>query len=175
MQIPKRRHEKLMVRDESPVYLTPEGIQQLKDKLARLKASIASLAEEAKRTADYGDRSENAEYKEAKGKLHGAHRQILKIEDQLKRAVLIKSGPSASGKVQIGSTVVLEINGSTGSPRSGSQKTFQIVGPQETDPARGRISNQSPLGAALLNHAKGDAVTIKIGGGSQTYRIIEIR
>lgn len=167
MQIPKRRHEKLMVRDESPVYLTPEGIQQLKDKLVRLKSSIANLAGEAKRTADYGDRSENAEYKEAKGKLRGAHRQILKIEDQLKRTVPIKSGPSASGRVRIGSTVVLEMNG--------EQKTFQIVGPQETDPAHGRISQQSPLGAALLDHAKGDAVTIKIGSGSQTYRILEIR
>lgn len=167
MQIPKRRHEKLMVRDESLVYLTPEGIEHLKDKLAYLKSSIANLAGEAKRTADYGDRYENAEYKEAKGKLRGAHRQILKIEDQLKRAVPIKSGPSASGKIQIGSTVILEV--------SGSRKTFQIVGPQETDPTHGRISHQSPLGAALLNHAEGNTVTIQIGSGSQTYLIIEIR
>ena len=165
MQIPLRRHEKLQVRDTGPVYLTPEGIQKLKDKLARLKASIPELASEAKRTADYGDRSENAEYKEAKGKLRGTHRNILAIEDQLKRAVAIK--PSASGKVQLGSTVVLEVGGKS--------KEFQIVGPSETDPAKGRISHQSPLGAALLGHKPGNSVAIPTPKGSQEYLIIEIK
>lgn len=165
MQIPKRRHEKLQVRDESPVYLTPEGIQALKDKLARLKASLAHLATEAKRTADYGDRSENAEYKEAKGKLRGTHREILRITDQLKRAIPIK--PTATGKVQLGSNVILEVNG--------ARKEFQIVGPNETDPTRGRISHKSPLGEALMDHKVGDVAAIKTLSGPTKYKIVEIR
>jgi transcription elongation GreA/GreB family factor len=173
MQVIRSRADKLKVRDEGPVYLTPEGIQALKNKLARLKASISDLASEAKRAADYGDRSENAEYKEAKGKLRGAHRQIISIEDQLKRSVAIKTGPNVSGEIQLGSTVVLEKvkgNGSTSSPQ-----TFQIVGSYETDPAKGRISHRSPLGAALIGRVKGDEVTISTANGDQTYRIIEVR
>src|SRR3989344_7311874 len=172
MQIPQRRHEKLQVRDDSPIHLTPEGIQKLKDKLARLKASIPSLADEAKRTADYGDRSENAEYKEAKGKLRGAHRQILLIENQIKRAVPIK--PGASGKIQIGSTVVVEIVTSSLRARRGNL-TFEIVGPSETDPDKGRISYKSPLGAALLRHAKADTVTLTTPSGSTEYRVLEVK
>ncbi len=167
MQIPKRADEKLKVRDTSPVHLTREGLQRLKDRLARLKASIPELANEAKRTADYGDRSENAEYKDAKGKLRSAHRQILSIEDQIKRAVVIESGPDISGRVKIGSTVVLEAGT--------AQKIFQIVGPQETDPEKGRISDRSPLGAALLGHAAGDTVNVPTTGGFKPYRILEVR
>lgn len=181
MQIPKRRDEKLKVRDESPVYLTPEGVQKLKDKLTRLNASLANLATEARRTADYGDRSENAEYKEAKGKLRGAHREILRITDQLKRAVPIK--PTATGKVQLGSTVVLEIVTQSLREASrdaailpkGSRKEFQIVGPNETDPDKGRISFKSPLGEALMDHIVGDTITIKSPSGLMNYRILEIK
>ena len=175
MQIPQSRLDKLKVRDESPVPLTEEGFKQLKEKLARLESSLPHLIDETQRTAAYGDRSDSAEYKEAKGKLRVTHRQILSTKDLIKRAVVIKSGPNVSGKVQLGSTVVLEVMDSASSPR----KTFQIVGPRETDPAKGRISHQSPLGAALMNHAKGDAITIhpQTGGGSssQKYRILEIR
>jgi len=180
MQIPKRRHEKLQVRDTGPVYLTSEGIQNLKNKLERLKVSLPELALEAKRTADYGDRSENAEYKEAKGRLRGAHRQILAIKDQLKRAVPIKA--AATGKVQIGSTVVLEVVNSSlrgvgdeAILQKSHLKTFQIVGPSETDPSRGRISYKSPLGAALLGRAVGESTTIKTPTGSTTYAVVEIK
>src|SRR3989344_7230634 len=131
MQIPQSRLDKLKVRDESPVPLTEEGFKQLKEKLARLESSLPNLIAETQRTAAYGDRSDSAEYKEAKGKLRATHRQILSTKDSIKRAVVIKSGPSVSGKVQLGSTVVLDLNG--------AQKTFQIVGPRETDPAMGRI------------------------------------
>lgn len=164
----------MQVRDDSPVYLTTEGIKQLKDKLARLNASLANLATEAKRAADYGDRSENAEYKEAKGKLRGTHREILRITDQLKRAVEIK--PNAIGKVQLGSTVVLEVRGlyTRGEPVE-PHKEFQIVGPNETDPTRGRISYKSPLGEALMNHKVGDAVAIKTPNGFLEYKILEIK
>src|SRR3989344_84232 len=116
MQVPQRREDKLKVRDESPIPITEEGLSRLKEKLERINASISDLATEAKRAADYGDRSESAEYKEAKGKLRGAHRQILILKDQIKRAVIIKTGTGSSGKIQLGSTVVLE--------KGGRQTTF---------------------------------------------------
>ena len=76
-------------------------------------------------------------------------------------------GSGASGKVALGSTVVLEMDG--------ERKIFQIVGSQETNPSKGRISHQSPLGAALLNHKKGDMVKIQTRSSSQEYRILEIK
>lgn len=162
-----------------PVYLTEEGLRRLKEKLARLKRVLPDFIAEAQRTAEYGDRSDNAEYKEAKSILRRTHRQILSINDQIKRVVIIKSGTNASGTVQLGSIVVLEAE-------DGTQSTFLILGSRETNPAKGRISNQSPLGAALINHSKGDIVTIhlpppmsggRLGaeGDSRKYRIIEIR
>ena len=156
----------MKVRDESPVNLTAEALAAMKDKVERLKAAIPRLADEAKRTADYGDRSENAEYKDAKGKLRGAHRQILSLQDQIKRAVVIKSGSGAGGKITLGSTVVLETGGRA--------LTFRILGPHEADPDKGIISDKSPLGAALIGHKKGDEVKIASGKSGITYRITDI-
>jgi transcription elongation factor GreA len=141
----------------------------MQERLARLKSSLPTLAEEAARTAAYGDRSDSAEYKEAKGLLRRAHRQIFSLEDQLKRVVIIPSGPNTSGTVQLGCTVVLESAGSK------TLTTFQILGPYETNPGAGRISHQSPLGAALMGHAVGDAVDIETANGARRYRIVEIK
>lgn len=167
MQIPRSRLEKLKVRDQGPVYLTVEGLRGLKEKLTHLKEALPRLANDAKTAADYGDRSENAEYQAAKSRLRGTHRQILSLEDQIRRASLIKSGPSSSGAIQLGSAVVLESDG--------ARKTFEIVGPSETEPTKGRISHQSPLGAALIGHKKGDRIEIQTGAGSKTYTILEIK
>jgi transcription elongation factor GreA len=176
MQLHKLRNDESREKDGEPVHLTPAGIARLEKELANLKQRLPTLAGETARTAAYGDRSDNAEYKQAKGALRFTHRRIFEIEQQLKRAVAIPSGPSATGTVQLGSTVVLESNETL--------KTYEIVGPAETDPAHGRISHQSPLGAALIGHAKGDVIEIKMAGGSngkvtgnngQEYRIIDIR
>ncbi|OHB20441.1 MAG: hypothetical protein A2939_04415 [Parcubacteria group bacterium RIFCSPLOWO2_01_FULL_48_18] len=163
----KRPSDELRNKDYEPFHITEEGLNRLREKLARLKHALPDRIEETRRTAAYGDRSENDEYKTAKATLRRTNWQILNIENQIKRAVIIKFGSGASGTIQIGSTVVLEVNG--------AKKIFQILGPHETDPAKGRISYQSPLGAALLNHSKGDTLVIQTGGGSRTYRILEIQ
>src|SRR3989338_6076754 len=111
MRILRHSSEKLKIRDTSPVHLTQDGFDRLKSQLERLKKSLPGLINETQRTAAYGDRSENAEYKEAKSLLRRTHRQIIGIEDRLKRAVIIARGPNASGSVQIGSTVTLQIKG----------------------------------------------------------------
>jgi transcription elongation GreA/GreB family factor len=167
MQVPKRRADLFKKPDDGPIHLTDEGFAQLKERLARLKRALPDRIAEAQRTAAYGDRSDNAEYKLAKSALRRTNWQILEIEDQIKRVALIAPGPDASGRVRIGSTVVLETDG--------AKKTFQILGSAETDPAKGRISYSSPLGAALMGRAKGDKVTVKTEGGERTYYIIEIK
>lgn len=165
MQIPKRRLEKLMVRDESPIPMTQQALENLKEKLARLKASLPKQIADTKAAADLGDRSENAEYQISKGRLRGTHRQILLIEDQIKRAAIIKSG-GASGKAQIGSFVELESDG--------KKLNFQILGSFETDPSKGVISNQSPLGSALIGKKEGDEISIKTGVGEKKYRVVKV-
>ena len=152
----------------SPVHLTPAGLKRLQTKLERLKQSVSHLVSEAARTAAYGDRSENAEYKDAKSTLRRTYRQISGIEDQLKRVAVIDIKKNAAGTVQLGSTVVVE-------SQKGIHKTFQILGSQESAPTEGRISDQSPLGAALLGRAKMDTVMVQTASGVQEYRILEIR
>ncbi len=184
MRIPRRKSEELKKRDSGPFYITEEGLEGLREKLARLKRALPDLVTEAQRTAAYGDRSDNAEYKEAKSGLRRTTWQILSIEDQIKRAELIAPGRNSAGTVQLGSRVLLGVVPGRGEARAvgatalvpnGKQKTFQIVGPHETDPAKGRISHKSPLGAALLGHKKGDIVAIKTESGPRRYKIFEIR
>jgi transcription elongation GreA/GreB family factor len=167
MQLHKLKPDESRDDDGKPIYLTPEGIEKLQNELAKLKARVPDAAGEAARTAAYGDRSDNAEYKQAKGALRRMHYRIFEIETQLKHAVAIKVDASAIGIIQLGSTVFLEVNA--------QEKKFQIVGPDETDPTRGRISYLSPLGSALLKHKKDDVVEIKTAAGVQKYRVIEIR
>jgi transcription elongation GreA/GreB family factor len=151
----------------SPVHLTPAGLKRLQAKLERLKNSVPHLVSEAARTAAYGDRSENAEYKDAKATLRRTYRQISGIEDQLKRVAVIDIKKNTAGTIQLGSTVVLE-------NKKGVRKTFQILGPQESAPAEGRISYQSPLGAALMDRAKLDEIKVQTASGVQEYRIIDV-
>jgi transcription elongation GreA/GreB family factor len=166
---PRRRYTRSQKVDDSPIPLTPAAHERMQERLVRLKASLPALAEETARTAAYGDRSDSAEYKEAKGLLSRTHRQIFSLEDQLKRITIIPTGPNTSGTVQLGCTVVLE------SEDSKKQTAFQILGPYETNPGAGRISHQSPLGAALMGHAIGDLVSIETANGTRAYRIVAIK
>ena len=166
MRLPLRRSEKLKVRDQSPVHLTEAGFRNLQALHQRLKKSLPALIAETQRTAAFGDRSDNAEYKEAKSLLRGTHRRIFVLEDKIKRVVIIKADHT-SGIVEIGSTVTI-------AAEDGAEKTFEIVGSDETNPVRGRISFKSPFGAALLKHVVGDTVVIKSPGGTKNYRILHI-
>ena len=177
MNIPRRQWSRRPPPNTEPVYLTPEGIKRLETRLARLKASLPAAIAETARTSAYGDRSDNAEYKEAKGILRRTHGQIFNIEDQLKRVVVILApGAGAAGTIQLGSTVtVMPEPAGKDVAWAGQQKTFRILGASETDPSRGRISHTSPLGAALLGHIKGDVVIVQTPGGIQKYKITEVK
>ena len=167
MRLPKRSWEKLKIWDDGPIYLTEDAILRLREKLAQLQHDLPAFIQEAARTADYGDRSDNAEYKEAKSILRRANRQILILGDQIKRAVAIKTGRNENGVVQLGSTVVLE--------NDGGQKIYQILGPQETNPSQGKISCESPLGKLLMQRKVGETIELKTANGIRSYRILEVR
>jgi len=147
--------------------MTEAALKRMKEKLAHLKAVLPEYAKETQQAAALGDRSDNFEYKDAKSRLTRTHFQIFNTQDQIKRAVIIPSGKNTSGIVRLGSSVILKM--------SRGLETFRILGAHETNPSLGRISFQSPLGAALMNHKKGDIVTIQTPNGPKKYIIIDVK
>ena len=167
MQIPIRKKEQHRRYADAggPVLLTKAGIKRLEQTLNDLeKNQLPKAITEVRRTAEMGDFSENAAYQEAKARMRRIHGRITMIRDRLSRAQVIKH--ASSGFVEIGSIVVLNIGG--------TEKTFEIVGPSETNPSRGRISHLSPLGSALRGHSAGDQIRLATSGKEITCQIIKI-
>lgn len=135
---------------ESNYILTPEGREKLEEELHFLETEKrAEIGERIKVAREFGDISENSEYDDAKNEQGMMEARIAEISRILSEATVV-SAPKRSNKVNIGSTVTVEMNG--------VERVFVIVGAAESDIAEGKISNESPVGAALLGHKKGDAV-----------------
>ncbi len=170
MQLPKRKSTQLRQRedDRAADLLTPKALQRLKDEVARLESQDRPIAvEDVSRSVQLGDLSENAEYQEAKARLSRIDGRLFSLKERIKRAILISQTDDGSGRVHLGSTVVLDVEG--------REKVYQIVGPSEVNPTRGRISHLSPLGSALMQHTAGETVTVQTAEREVAYRIIEIR
>src|ERR687885_8635 len=138
--------------DEKPVLLTKEGLRTLEEELGQLiNVRRGQVAERIRAARDFGDIAENAEYTEAKNEQSLVEGRILTLESMVRNAVLIEDGPRAGkGVVDVGVTV--DVRSDDG------DESYAIVGPAEADPLQGRISNESPLGRALLGHTAGDEV-----------------
>jgi len=164
MRLPKRKAEEERIHNlEVDNYLTPAAIKRMKRQLDDLVLNQRSeAAAEVTRTAEMGDLSENAAYQEAKHRLRRINSRILILEERLKSAIPIEQG-SADGKIRIGSEVTVLVDG--------TQKGLHIVGSQETDPARGQISHNSPLGQALLDRVANDEIEV----AGTKYQIIEVK
>ena len=151
------------------VYLTVEGRQELEDKLTYLKnirrTEIAELIAEARAQ---GDLSENAEYDAAKELQAKNEYEIAELETMLKNAVVIEGG-SPTGAVAVGSTVSLH------NKTANKDVEYKIVGAAEADPFKGRISNNSPVGAALIGHKVGETVVAVTPGGEVSFVIKGIK
>jgi len=149
-------------------YMSAEGIEKLKEELNELKTvkrrELAQRIEEAKAM---GDLSENAEYHEAKDALGFVEGRILEIEDLMKNVAVIENERGEAGIVRVGSTVVTEVKD--------KEKTFTIVGSNEADPLSGKISNESPIGEALIGGKAGDEVRVETPGGITLYTIKEVK
>lgn len=166
MRLPIRKADKYTYLKKDPV-ITREKFEELKNKLDFLvRVKRPQEAEEVKRLALMGDFSENAGYQLAKGRLRGINQRILEIEDLLKKAQIIN--PSNQKElIEIGHQVKVIIDGQ-------EEKTYQILGSEETNPSLGVISYTSPLGAALIGKKKEELVEVIINGKSKQYLIKEI-
>jgi len=148
-------------------FLSEEKFKEIKEELNDLKTNkrkeIADLLEYAK---SMGDLSENAEYKEAKEALDMLEDRIAHLGDVVRRAVVIKTGDGNT--VQLGCSVKIRKAG------SGDIREFRVVGSEEADITKGKISNLSPMGAALMGGKKGEEFSVSSPNGEIKYKIIDI-
>ena len=148
-------------------FITEDGFKKIKDELERRKTvirqGIASAIKEAK---EQGDLSENAEYSEAKRQQAENEARISELEYLLKESKVVKYDKSV-GVAQMGSFIRAKFNG--------SEMEFQIVGSNESDPEKMKISNESPMGKAFLGRKKGEEVEVIAPSGKIKYEILEIK
>lgn len=155
---------------EQAAYMTEEGLRKLKEELEWLKTEKrAEVKERLKIARSYGDLSENSEYDAAKEEQAFVESRILHLEDQIRRAKIIRAEDKVEGVVSIGSTVTIR------ELPDGPEETYTIVGTAEADPGKFRISNESPIGAGLLGRRTGEEVGIQTPAGEILFRILQIR
>ena len=136
------------------VVLTAEGYRELKDRLDFLTTERRrEIAEAIKEAREFGDLSENAEYDAAKNEQALLEDEIAELEEQLRDAKIVEKGDQPRGEVSIGSTVTLK-------GARGKELKFKLVGSAEADPDQSRLSNESPIGRAVIGGKKGDKVDV---------------
>lgn len=153
--------------EERPVLLTKEGLRQLEDELRQLvEVRRSEVADRIRQARDFGDISENAEYAEAKNEQSLVEGRIQTLEAMIRNAVVIEDEPRQAGVVGVGARVTVSTDD--------GDETYAIVGPAEADPLRGRISNESPLGRALMGHEAGEEVEWSSPIGTSRVRILSV-
>jgi len=152
------------------VILTQSGLKKLEEELAYLKSvKRREVAARIKTAISFGDLSENAEYDNAKNEQAFIEGKIITLEKMLRNTRLIEDDEVSRDTVGVGSTVRLqEIGGE-------EPLEFTIVGTAESDPANNRISNESPVGRAILGFSAGSEVDVKAPAGTIKYKILEIK
>ncbi|MGQ0572211.1 MAG: transcription elongation factor GreA [Armatimonadota bacterium] len=154
---------------EKETILTESGLRKLEEELDHLKGTRRKeIAERIKQAKEFGDLSENAEYDDAKNEQAFVEGRILQIDQMLRNARVIDNEAVSSDTVSVGSTVRLR------DAAAGDETSYTIVGSAEADPMRDRISNESPVGQALIGRKKGEIVTIRVPAGTLKYTILEI-
>lgn len=155
---------------EEKQYLTAEGAEELRRELDELvNVQRPRLAQQLKEAIGQGDLSENADYSDAKEQQAFLEGRILYLERLLSRAKIIDDtpNPDAPNVVQVGSEVTIQAEDE-------EPETYRIVGVAEADPRSGKISNESPLGSALLGRRKGDKVSVATPAGERVVKITKI-
>lgn len=146
-------------------HLTQSGVDELKNELEDLKARRIIVAEKLKEAKDQGDLSENSDWANAQDEFKFVEGRVNEIEHILQNVKIITDSKKTD-KVRLGSTVYLE---------QGSKKAeYSVVGSLESDPQSGKISDESPIGKALLGKAVGEMVDIVAPAGTTRYKIVKI-
>lgn len=153
---------------EKPVYLTAEGLAKLKTELDHLvtvrRPQVANRIQQSK---DFANTSENAEYDDAKNEQAFIEGRILTIETMLRNAMIIEEDHTNHEVVRLGSTVKVKSD-------DGDEEEYEIVGSAEANPRQGKISNESPVGRALLGRHPGDQVEVAVPSGMMKLTVVEI-
>lgn len=155
------------------IQLTKEGLETLKNELESLKnEKRVEIAEKLKVAIGYGDLSENSEYQDARDEQAAVELRISELEDQLSNYELITVSTSKSKKkeVNIGSSVTIEMT----QDGKKTKKTFHIVGSMETDIFEDKISNESPVGRAMIGKTIGEKVEGQSHAGKFSYKIVDV-
>ncbi len=147
-------------------HLTRQGVDELQSELTELIGQRSEVADRIKTAREFGDLSENMEYTAARQDQERNESRITEIQHILKNVQVI-TAPKGDSKVVLGSTVKLK-------SEDGKTKEFQVVGTVEADPLNGKISDESPIGKALMGKKEGDEVEIKTPVETATYKIADI-
>lgn len=152
------------------VILTPDGHEKLKQELERLTSDKRrEVADRIKEAREFGDISENSEYDDAKDEQARVERRILEIEEQLRSADVIDEDEVDTETVQVGNRVTVK------DAAKGANQEYTIVGSAEANPGERRLSNESPVGRALLGLSEGDSVEVQLPSGKKrTLEVVEI-
>lgn len=155
---------------EKEVILTPEGLKKLEEELEHLKSvKRREVAERIKVAIGYGDISENSEYEDAKNEQAFVEGRIITLEKMLRNARIINNEDVDVNTVSIGSIVILK------DMEFGDTVEYNIVGTAESDPFQNKISNESPVGKAILGKKKGSIVDVNVPAGTIQYEILDIK
>jgi transcription elongation factor GreA len=152
------------------VILTPEGYEKLKHEIEHLSTSKRrEVAERIRVAREFGDIAENAEYDDAKNEQMLLEHRIATLEERLKAARVIEKGEVTTGVVSVGAKVRLR------DMDAGETVEYHIVGSAEANPAEQKLSNESPVGRAIIGKKKGEVVEVTAPRGSLKYKILDIK
>ena len=155
---------------QKDVLLTPEGLDKLKAEIEHLSTEKRrEVAERIKEARDFGDISENSEYDDAKNEQAMLEARIATLEDKLRSAAVIDASELDNEVVRVGSLVNVK------DESSGKSLKYTIVGSTESNPAENKLSNESPVGKAIIGHKKGETVEVTAPRGMLKFKILEIK
>lgn len=149
------------------MYISKEGLEELKRELEeRSRNTRREIAETIGAAKELGDLSENFEYQDAKERQALNEARVLQLEDMIREAVIVTE-TTGNDQIILGCSFTAQING--------QEKSYSMVGSTEADPLAGKISNESPLGRALIGHRVGEQVSVQTPNGSVEYKILSIK
>lgn len=151
------------------IILTPEGFQRLKEEIEYLSSvKRDEVAERIRASRDFGDISENSEYDDAKNEQALLEARIYALEERLRGAIVIDSDAVTTDAVGVGTKVTLQ------DMKRGDVVQYSIVGSSEADPSAHKLSNESPVGRAIIGHKPGDKITVTVPQGAKKFKVLAI-
>ncbi len=155
--------------DKNQELVTREGLQKLQEELNHLtEVRRGEIADRIRQAREFGDISENSEYDDAKNEQYLLERRISEVQRRLRNAKIVDPSGVDTGAVDLGTRVTLRVVGKD------TERTFQIVGANESDPGSGKLSHASPVGRAVLKRRVGEKVTVSTPRGATEYEIVNV-